>query len=57
MNISDSLVKLIGPQSVIGRSIVVYSGEDDLGKGGHENSLINGNAGDIVGAGVIGLDG
>ena len=57
VNISDSLVKLIGPQSVIGRSIVVYSGEDDLGKGGHENSLTNGNAGEIIGAGVIGLDG
>ena len=50
-------MKLIGPQSVIGRSIVLYSGEDDMGKGGHENSLTNGNAGDIIGAGVIGLDG
>ena len=57
VNITDQLVKLIGPQSVIGRSIVVYSGEDDMGKGGHENSLTNGNAGDIIGAGVIGLDG
>jgi Cu-Zn family superoxide dismutase len=57
VNITDQLVKLIGPQSVIGRSIVVYSGEDDMGKGGHENSLTNGNAGDIIAAGVIGLDG
>ena len=57
INITDQLVKLIGPQSVIGRSIVVYSGEDDMGKGGHEHSLTNGNAGDIIGAGVIGLDG
>jgi len=28
-----------------------------MGKGGHENSLTNGNAGDIIGAGVVGLDG
>ena len=40
VDISDNLVKLIGPQSVIGRSIAVHASEDDLGKGGHENSLV-----------------
>ena len=30
VNIEDRLVKLIGPHSIIGRSIVIKSGEDDL---------------------------
>ena len=55
VEISDKLVQLLGPHSVIGRSIVIYAGEDDQGRGGHENSLINGNAGPRIAAGVIGL--
>ena len=55
VKISDPLVKLLGPHSIIGRSLVVYAGEDDCGRGGHENSLTNGNPGPRVGAGVIGL--
>ncbi|KAL7756968.1 hypothetical protein ACKLNR_013961 [Fusarium oxysporum f. sp. zingiberi] len=30
---TDHLVKLIGPGSVIGRTIVIHSGTDDLGQG------------------------
>lgn len=55
VSISDSTVKLLGPHSVIGRSIVVYSSEDDGGRGGHDNSLTTGNAGPRMAAGVIGL--
>lgn len=55
VDISDKEVKLIGPLSVIGRSLVIYESEDDLGKGGTEMSLINGNAGNILAYGVIGL--
>ena len=55
VNLEDLLVKLIGPHSVIGRSIVLKSGEDDLGKGGHETSLIHGNSGSRVAIGVIGV--
>lgn len=51
----DKVVKLIGPHSVIGRSIVVYSGEDDCGRGGHELSLTTGNAGARIASGVIGI--
>ncbi|CAO3682075.1 unnamed protein product [Umbelopsis ramanniana] len=51
----DNLVKLIGPQSVIGRTLVVHAGEDDLGKGGHELSKTTGNAGDRWACGVIGV--
>lgn len=55
VKISDPLVKLLGPHSVIGRSLVVYAGEDDCGRGGHENSLTTGNPGPRLGAGVVGL--
>lgn len=46
-------VELIGERSVIGRSFVVHADEDDLGKGGDEESLKTGNAGDRLGCGVI----
>jgi len=45
-------VKLL---DVVGRAIVVHADEDDLGKGGDEESLKTGNAGDRVGCGVIRL--
>ena len=55
VHVEDKVVKLIGPHSVIGRSIVIYSGEDDCGRGGHELSLLTGNSGNRVAAGVIGI--
>lgn len=51
----DLLVKLLGANSVVGRSVVVHSGTDDLGKGGNEESLKTGNAGTRPACGVIGL--
>ena len=51
----DKLLKLIGPHSVIGRSVVFYSGEDDCGRGGHELSLVTGNSGSRIAGGVIGI--
>jgi Cu-Zn family superoxide dismutase len=54
-SIQDSLVKLIGEQSVLGRTIVVHAGTDDLGKGGNEDSLKTGNAGGRPACGVIGI--
>ena len=55
VHVEDKLVKLIGPHSIIGRSIVIHENEDDLGKGGHELSLQNGNAGPIKAFGVVGI--
>lgn len=51
----DTLVKLLGADSIIGRSVVVHDGTDDLGKGGHPDSLKTGNAGGRPACGVIGL--
>jgi len=55
VKISDKMVKLYGPHSIIGRSLVVYAGEDDCGRGGHENSLTTGNPGPRIASGVVGL--
>eukprot|EP00924_Labyrinthula_sp_SR-Ha-C_P014609 maker-scaffold_34-snap-gene-3.13-mRNA-1 protein AED:0.05 eAED:0.05 QI:0/0.66/0.5/1/0.66/0.5/4/329/158 len=52
---SSEKVKLIGPYSILGRSFVVYEKEDDFGKSGYEMSLVNGNSGEIIGFGVIGI--
>ncbi|CEP61278.1 superoxide dismutase SOD1 LALA0_S02e10792g [Lachancea lanzarotensis] len=54
-SLPDVLVKLIGPTSVVGRTMVVHGGKDDLGKGGDEESLKTGNAGARSACGVIGL--
>ena len=48
-------VDLIGDRSVVGRGIVVHADKDDLGKGGDDESLKTGNAGDRLACGVITL--
>ena len=53
--LSDSQISLFGPLSVVGRSVVVHEGIDDLGLGGHEQSKTTGNAGGRLACGVIGL--
>jgi len=55
VEIVDAQVTLTGVNSVVGRAIVVHAGEDDLGKGGFEDSLKTGHAGGRLSCGVIGI--
>ena len=55
MSMKDKLVKLRGTKAnVIGRSIVIHEQPDDLGKGGHDDSLTTGHAGGRITCAVIG---
>lgn len=54
-SLQDKFIKLIGAESVIGRTVVVHGGTDDLGKGGHPESKKTGNAGPRPACGVIGI--
>lgn len=55
VNITDSVVSLTGEYSVIGRTLEVCEGVDDLGRGGHELSLTTGNSGACLACGIIGI--
>jgi Cu-Zn family superoxide dismutase len=46
---TDAVIKLYGPDSIIGRSVVVHKGEDDL------KSQPAGNSGPRVACGIIGI--
>ncbi|KAG2224264.1 hypothetical protein INT45_000295 [Circinella minor] len=48
-------VNLLGPHSIIGRGVVLHSGEDDLGQGDSPDSKTTGNAGTRLACGVIGF--
>lgn len=55
VKMDDKMVKIFGPHSVIGRSIVICAGADDEGRGGQANSLTTGNDGPRIAFGVIGI--
>ena len=67
MTIYDRDLRITGKYGILGRSVVIHSDEDDLGKGGIDNngniidekireeSLKTGNAGKRIACGVIGI--
>lgn len=52
--ISDEYLSLFGDDSILGRSVVVHNGTDDLGRGGNPGSLTSGNSGSRNACGIIG---
>ena len=53
IDITNKLVSLVGPESVIGRALVVHANRDDLGRGYDSASKENGNVGKALACGII----
>jgi Cu-Zn family superoxide dismutase len=47
--------ELIHVNDILGRSVVIHKGIDDLGRGKNKESLISGNAGERIACGIIGI--
>ncbi|XP_076624293.1 uncharacterized protein LOC143343356 [Colletes latitarsis] len=55
VDITDNVISLRGPNSILGRAIVVHANEDDLGLTQHPLSMTTGNAGDRWACGIVGI--
>ncbi|CAE6446083.1 unnamed protein product [Rhizoctonia solani] len=55
VDIYDRIISFSGNNSIIGRSLVIHDGEDDLGQGGFIDSLTTGHAGPRFACGTISL--
>ena len=50
---SDNIIKLHGTANIVGRGLVIHEDEDDLGLGGHPESLTTGNSGKRIACATI----
>jgi len=55
INITSKKIRLDGRFSVLGRTVVVHAGTDDLGTKGDNGSLSTGNSGGRAACGIIGV--
>lgn len=55
INVMDSLIKLNGPRSIIGRAFVIHERHDDMGKGTAFDSKTTGAAGPRLACCVVGI--
>ncbi|KAG2009937.1 Cu/Zn superoxide dismutase [Coprinopsis cinerea AmutBmut pab1-1] len=55
LDFQDKVISLNGPFSIVGRAVVLHAGTDDLGRGGHNDSLTTGNAGGRSACGVVAI--
>ncbi|KAL7677541.1 hypothetical protein ACOME3_003778 [Neoechinorhynchus agilis] len=53
--LEDHLASLAGPNSIVGRSMVLHEDPDDLGKGGFSDSKTTGHAGARIACGIIAI--
>lgn len=54
LQITDHVLTLGGPLTILGRGVVVHEKADDLGRGNNADSVKTGNAGGRVACGIIG---
>ena len=54
-SLKDNLITLVGPYSIIGRSLIIHELEDDLGLTNHPLSKTTGNSGERIACAVIGI--
>lgn len=55
ISITDNVISLTGPYTILARSVVVHADADDFGKGVFPDSSKTGHAGPRIACGVIGL--
>ena len=55
MCFAHNAITLYGDSAILGRAVAVHANEDDLGRTNNPESLINGNSGNVIASGIIGL--
>ena len=55
IDMTDDIISLfdVAPENILGRTLVIHQGEDDMGDGGEVDSVTTGNAGGRVACGIV----